>query len=252
MSAIPLSGVGSLDAKPPLIRLSDLHKYYGEGAAKNHVLRGLSLQIDKGEMVAITGASGSGKSTLLNIIGGLDQAYTGTVEVGTQRVMGLGDKALSRYRNSTVGFIFQQFHLLPHLSVVDNVCLPSWFDRSQKKSREVLRAEAVAVLQRVGIGHKAKERPNHLSGGERQRVAIARALFKKPEILLCDEPTGALDSQTTETVFELIVDLNRKDGITVLVVTHERDIARRCARRVHIIDGQVATDERTPAEAVTA
>ena len=238
----------------PLIRLSELHKSYGEGAARNHVLRGLSLAIGKGEMVAITGASGSGKSTLLNIIGGLDQAYTGSVEVGTQRVMGLNDKALSRYRNSTVGFIFQQFHLLPHLSVVDNVCLPSWFDRTHKKSREALRAEALAVLQRVGIGHKAKERPNHLSGGERQRVAIARALFKKPEILLCDEPTGALDSQTTETVFDLIADLNRKDGITVLVVTHERDIARRCPRRVHIIDGQVATDERDqgPAQANAA
>ena len=228
----------------PLIRLTDLHKSYGEGTVVNHVLRGLTLAVGKGEMVAITGASGSGKSTLLNIIGGLDQAYTGEVEVAGLRVMGLADKPLSRYRNRTVGFIFQQFHLLPHLSVVDNVCLPSWFDRSHDTKRQDLRVAATKVLTRVGIGHKADARPNHLSGGERQRVAIARALFNHPEILLCDEPTGALDSQTTETVFDLIVDLNKQDGITVLVVTHERDIARRCPRRVHIVDVRVATDER--------
>jgi len=227
-----------------VIRLVDLHKYYGAGAARNHVLRGLTLAVARGEMVAITGASGSGKSTLLNIVGGLDQDYSGAVEVAGQRVMGLGDKPLSRYRNRTIGFIFQQFHLLPHLSVVDNVCLPSWFDRSHAQTREALREEATRVLGRVGIGHKARERPNHLSGGERQRVAIARALFNRPEILLCDEPTGALDSQTTEKVFDLIVDLNRQDGLTVLVVTHERDIARRCPRRVHIVDGCVDTDER--------
>lgn len=236
----------------PLIQLGDLNKSYGEGSVINHVLRGLTLEVNKGEMVAITGASGSGKSTLLNIIGGLDQAYTGQVVVAGQRVMGLADKALSRYRNRTVGFIFQQFHLLPHLSVVDNVCLPSWFDRSHDTQRAELRAGATKVLTRVGIGHKADARPNHLSGGERQRVAIARALFNHPEILLCDEPTGALDSQTTATVFDLIVDLNTQDGITVLVVTHERDIARRCPRRVHIVDGRVATDERDGASQVVS
>lgn len=228
-----------------LIRLTDLHKTYGDEGVENHVLRGLSLTIDAGEMVAVTGASGSGKSTLLNIIGGLDQDYRGEVVIAGQRVMDLTDKALSRFRNRTVGFIFQQFHLLPHLTVVDNVCLPSWFARgAAEHGREALRQAATAVLDRVGIAHKANARPNHLSGGERQRVAIARALFNKPEILLCDEPTGALDSQTTETVFDLIVDLNRKDGKTVLVVTHERDIARRCARRVHIVDGRVAADDR--------
>ncbi len=239
-------------ASAPLIRLVDLHKSYGEGAVTNHVLRGLTLEVNKGEMVAITGASGSGKSTLLNIIGGLDQTYSGQVEVAGERVVGLADKALSRYRNRTVGFIFQQFHLLPHLSVVDNVCLPSWFDRSHETKRKDLRAAATKVLTRVGIGHKAEARPNHLSGGERQRVAIARALFNHPTILLCDEPTGALDSQTTETVFDLIVDLNKQDGLTVLVVTHERDIARRCPRRVHIVDGRVATDERDAAAAGAA
>ena len=236
-----------------LIRLVELHKTYGDEGVENHVLRGLSLSIEPGEMVAVTGASGSGKSTLLNIIGGLDQNYRGEVVVAGQRVMDLSDKELSRFRNRTVGFIFQQFHLLPHLTVVDNVCLPSWFARGgADHGREAQRAAATAVLDRVGIAHKANARPNHLSGGERQRVAIARALFNKPEILLCDEPTGALDSQTTETVFDLIVDLNRKDGKTVLVVTHERDIARRCARRVHIVDGRVASDERDASPVVPA
>ncbi len=233
-------------AAAPLIHLTDLDKWYGEDGHENHVLRGLSLEVARGEMVAITGASGSGKSTLLNIIGGLDQRYRGQVEVAGRRVVGLTDRELSRFRNRTIGFIFQQFHLLPHLAVVDNVCLPSWFRPDEKKSRADLRAAATRVLDRVGIAHKAASRPNHLSGGERQRVAIARALFNHPEILLCDEPTGALDSQTTQTVFDLIVDLNKKDGLTVLVVTHERDIARRCPRRVHIVDGHVHSDERDP------
>lgn len=232
------------DPVAPLIHLTELNKWYGEGSARNHVLRGLSLAVGRGEMVAVTGASGSGKSTLLNIIGGLDQGYEGQVEVAGKRVMGLADRALSHYRNRTIGFIFQQFHLLPHLSVVDNVCLPAWFDGDARTTRDKRREAATAVLDRVGIAHKSNERPSHLSGGERQRVAIARALFNRPEILLCDEPTGALDSDTTEKVFDLIVDLNREDGLTVLVVTHERDIARRCPRRVRIVDGRVATDER--------
>jgi ABC-type lipoprotein export system ATPase subunit len=223
-----------------MIALTDLHKRYGEDGVTNHVLRGLSLKIERSEMVALTGASGSGKSTLLNIIGGLDQAYDGEVAVAGQRLRQLADKALSHFRNRTVGFIFQQFHLLPHLPVVDNVLMPSWFSRDAHAGRK----DALAVLERVGLAHKVDARPNHLSGGERQRVAIARALFNRPEVLLCDEPTGALDSVTSDKVFELIADLNRRDGLTVVIVTHERDIARRCPRRVHIVDGQVASDLR--------
>ena len=223
-----------------MIRLVDVHKDYGDGHAKTQVLRGLSLQIEASEMVALTGASGSGKSTLLNIIGGLDQGYRGEVEVAGQRLRDLSDKALSHFRNQTVGFIFQQFHLLPHLPVLDNVLLPSWFRGESQKDR---RKDALAVLDRVGLLHKETARPNHLSGGERQRVAIARALFGRPRILLCDEPTGALDSENSNKVFDLIADLNR-DGLTVVVVTHEREIANRCPRRVRIVDGRVADDQR--------
>jgi putative ABC transport system ATP-binding protein len=226
-----------------VIALTDLHKHYGEGDAINHVLRGLSLSIAASEMVALTGASGSGKSTLLNIIGGLDQDYRGEVLVAGQRLRSLSDNALSRFRNQTVGFIFQQFHLLTHLPVIDNVLMPSWFRGESATDRK---KDALAVLDRVGLLHKENARPNHLSGGERQRVAIARALFGRPKVLLCDEPTGALDSTNSEKVFDLITDLNANDGLTVVVVTHERDIAARCPRRVHIVDGRVAEDERSP------
>ncbi len=235
-----------------MIRLVDLHKHYGDGDAKNHVLRGLSLDIAPSQMVALTGASGSGKSTLLNIIGGLDQGYTGEVTVAGQHLRSLSDNALSHFRNQTVGFIFQQFHLLPHLPVIDNVLMPSWFRGDDAKSRL---ADAQAVLDRVGLLHKQHARPNHLSGGERQRVAIARALFGRPKVLLCDEPTGALDSTNSEKVFDLIADLNKNDGLTVVVVTHERDIANRCPRRVNIVDGRVANDESsapTPTPTSTA
>jgi putative ABC transport system ATP-binding protein len=226
------------------IRLTNLHKHYGDGDAKNHVLRGLSLDIAHGDMVALTGASGSGKSTLLNIIGGLDQGYTGEVTVAGHRLDTLSDNALSRFRNQTVGFIFQQFHLLPHLPVLDNVLMPSWFRGEDAQTRK---RDAQTTLERVGLLHKQHARPNHLSGGERQRVAIARALFGHPRILLCDEPTGALDSENSDKVFDLIADLNKNDGLTVIVVTHERDIAARCPRRVRIVDGRVAADERGPA-----
>lgn len=232
------------DHRDTTIRLVDLHKDYRDGTVVNHVLRGLSLEIRRGEMVALTGASGSGKSTLLNIIGGLDQGYRGQVEVAGQRLEALADKALSRFRNQTVGFIFQQFHLLPHLPVLDNVVMPSWFRGEDARARK---QDALQVLDRVGLLHKEKARPNHLSGGERQRVAIARALFGRPQILLCDEPTGALDSENSDKVFDLIADLNRTDGLTVVIVTHEREIAARCPRRVRIVDGRVAEDQNSSA-----
>jgi len=227
-----------------VIRLENVHKTYRTDAVDNHVLRGVSLDVAEGEFVALMGASGSGKSTLLNLIGALDQDYTGTVTVAGVSPQRLSDRALSRFRNETVAYIFQQFHLLPHLSVVDNVVMPSWFDR--RRAGGDLRAQAALVLDKVGLAHKVDARPGHLSGGEKQRVAIARALFNTPKILLCDEPTGALDSDTTLKVFELIERLNREEGLTVLVVTHERDIAERCRRIVRVVDGAIVPDLGAP------
>ena len=237
-----------------MIRLEQVQKTYTTDAVHNHVLRGVSLHVAEGEFVALMGASGSGKSTLLNIIGALDQDYTGRVEVAGQSPKGLSDKALSRFRNQTVAYIFQQFHLLPHLTVADNVAMPSWFD--PRRAKDDLRAQAAHVLDKVGLGHKLGARPGHLAGGEKQRVAIARALFNRPKLLLCDEPTGALDSETSLKVFDLIARLNREEGLTVLVVTHERDIAERCRRIVRVADGAIVPDPgaaapRTPTPEAT-
>ncbi len=230
-----------------MIALDGILKTYRaeDGGAETRVLRGVTLRISEGEMVALTGASGSGKSTLLNIIGGLDRDFTGSVAVDGQELARLPDAALSAFRNRTVGFIFQQFHLLPHLPVLANVALPRWFDR--RHDRIDFAAEAREALAQVGLAHKADARPNHLSGGEKQRVAIARALFNHPCLLLCDEPTGALDSENTARVFDLIADLNARRGLTVVVVTHEPDIAARCPRRVHLKDGVIADDSASPA-----
>lgn len=223
-----------------MIHLEGIHKTYVADRVENHVLRGVSLDVAEGEFVALMGASGSGKSTLLNIIGALDQDYTGRARIAGHDVKGISDRALSRFRNQTVAYIFQQFHLLPHLSVLENVVMPSWFGRGGD-DKELAR-KATAVLDKVGLKHKVRARPGHLSGGEKQRVAIARALFNQPKLLLCDEPTGALDSDTTLKVFELIERLNAEEGLTVLVVTHERDIAERCRRIVRITDGAVVPD----------
>ncbi len=220
-----------------MIRLTDVHKHYREGSQDNHVLRGVGFEIEQGEMVALMGTSGSGKSTLLNIIGALDQHYTGRVEVCGQDLRAMKDKALSRFRNRTVSFVFQHFHLLSHLPVVDNVLMPSWFD--PQRSERDLSVKAAEVLERVGLGHKLRQHTNHLSGGEKQRVAIARAIFNEPRILLCDEPTGALDSANGARVMELFRDLNAQDQLTVLVVTHDPLVAGQCQRVIHIRDGLI-------------
>ncbi|MCA9518312.1 MAG: ABC transporter ATP-binding protein [Myxococcales bacterium] len=232
------------------MRLEGLHKTYtSEGGVENHVLRGVDLAVADGELVALMGSSGSGKTTLLNVIGALDQSYRGRVVIAGQDLKGLGDKALSRFRNQTVGYIFQQFHLLPHLPVVDNVAMPRWFDGGAKRHDGDERAEVKRVLERVGLAHKLDARPGHLSGGEKQRVAIARALYAKPKILLCDEPTGALDSETSEVVLDLIARLNADEGLTVVVVTHDPYVASRCRRTVRIVDGQIVSDAAASAPA---
>lgn len=220
-----------------MILLKGVHKSYLEGSEKNNVLRGVNLEVSQGEYIALMGASGSGKTTLLNIIGGLDSTYSGQVVVGGQDISGLNDGALSVFRNRTVSFVFQHFHLLNHLSVLQNVVMPSWFHPDKTDADHFGRARE--VLERVGLGHKVNATPNHLSGGEKQRVAIARAIFSAPALLLCDEPTGALDTENGRRVLELFDELHRVDGLTVLIVTHSRAVADHCSRTVEISDGQI-------------
>ena len=227
-----------------MIRLEGVHKHYVDGESRNHVLRGIDLAITEGEFVAIMGSSGSGKSTLLNLIGALDQGYQGDVFVAGQPLSALSDSALSQFRSRTVGFVFQQFHLLMHLPTVDNVMLPGYFQRADEPET-ASRVRATTLLERVGLGHKLGATPGQLSGGERQRVAIARALFNQPRVLLADEPTGALDRQSSGSIMALFEALNAESSITVIVVTHDAQVASRCHRVIRLVDGLVDTDEVT-------
>ena len=227
-----------------MIRLEGVHKHYVDGESRNHVLRGIDLAITEGEFVAIMGSSGSGKSTLLNLIGALDQGYQGDVFVAGQPLSALSDSALSQFRSRTVGFVFQQFHLLMHLPTVDNVMLPGYFQRADEPET-ASRVRATTLLERVGLGHKLGATPGQLSGGERQRVAIARALFNRPRVLLADEPTGALDRQSSGSIMALFEALNAESSITVIVVTHDAQVASRCHRVIRLVDGLVDTDEVT-------
>ncbi len=222
------------------ISLKGINKFYGTGQARQQVLFNVSLDVEKGELLSIVGTSGSGKSTLLNIIGGLDRDYEGTVRVRQQDYAGLSDSKLATLRNHTIGFVFQAFNLLDHLTVWENVALPAYFDRRTSKE---LKARAEQVLDKVGLANKSDAKPSNLSGGQKQRVAIARALFNQPTILLCDEPTGNLDSKTGQQIIELFKGLNRKDGITLLLVTHERRVSDVAHRVLRIEDGRIVEEE---------
>ena len=232
----------------PIIRLKDVHKAYGQGRARQEVLRGVSLEIYAGDLVALVGQSGSGKSTLLNIIGGLDRADTGVVEVDGRRTSEMSDRELARLRNERLGFVFQSFQLLDHLDCVENVSLPAFFGRVPPEGATT---RALACLARVGLGDFARRRPTELSGGQKQRVAIARALFQQPAMLLCDEPTGNLDSETGREVIGFFQQLNREDGVTLLIVTHEERVSRAARRVLRIVDGQLITDAESAAQRVT-
>ena len=237
----PPDGRAGGTATAPIVRLRDVTKSYGSGAAITQVLRGVSFDIDSGEFVALVGQSGSGKSTLLNIIGGLDQPDAGEVEVFGIDTMRSSDKKRAGIRNASIGFVFQAFNLLDHLTVIGNVTLPASFARDAKgvenRGREALR--------RVGLSDFAHRRPGELSGGQKQRVAIARALFNAPTLLLCDEPTGNLDSETGKEVIDFFRELNAKDGVTLLIVTHERRVSSVAKRVIAMRDGMLVetTDE---------
>ena len=218
-----------------LALLEHVDKVYGEGDAQVHALRDVCLTVNRGDYLAVMGTSGSGKSTAMNILGCLDRPSHGRYWLNGMEVAGLTDDQLADIRNSQLGFVFQQFHLLPQFSALENVILPMIYAGVPPAERR-LRAEA--ALERVGLAHRLDSRPNQLSGGQQQRVAIARAIINRPSLLLADEPTGALDSQTTAEVLNLFDDLNH-EGITILLVTHEKDVGERAQRVVHFRDGQI-------------
>jgi putative ABC transport system ATP-binding protein len=220
----------------PIVKLINVKKHYRSGKVTHEVLHDVNLQVDPGELVAIVGTSGSGKSTLLNVIGGLDRSYTGEVIVAGNDVTKLSDARLSQLRNEKVGFVFQQFNLLEHLSCAENVAMPSIFSlRATPDAAD----RARQALQRVGMSDRASDLPANLSGGQKQRIAIARALFNHPPLLLCDEPTGNLDSKTGQQIIELFTKLNKEDGITLIIVTHESRVSTAAHRIIRLEDGRV-------------
>jgi putative ABC transport system ATP-binding protein len=227
-----------------VIRLAQVSKHYN-GKRRVSALQGIDLEIQRGEMAAIVGPSGSGKSTLLNLIGGLDRATTGDVEIDGARLSGLSDDALTALRRDKIGFIFQFFNLLPTLSCWENVAIPLHLRGWPRKKIEERTRELLNLVQ---LGHRTHHLPDELSGGERQRVAIARALSVYPPILLADEATGNLDSRTGAEILELIRSLNRTLGSTALIVTHDRAVAESCPRIIALRDGRVVEDVRTAAD----
>ncbi len=219
----------------PVISLRDVTKSYGQGAARTQVLKGVSLDIAHGELVALVGQSGSGKSTLLNIVGGLDKADAGDITVLEHEYKKTSERELARLRNTSIGFVFQAFNLLDHLTCLGNVALPAAFSIGRADAL----AQAQAALARVGLAAYGDRYPSELSGGQKQRVAIARALFGKPKLLLCDEPTGNLDSATGAEVIEFFQKLNKEDGVTLVIVTHERRVSSIAQRVIAMRDGEI-------------
>ena len=222
-----------------MIRTRGLRKTYRLGGQDIHALDGVDLDVPTGQFVAIVGASGSGKSTLMNMLGGLDQPDSGTVEIDGQDIARMKAKALARFRNEVLGFVFQSFQLLPRRSALGNAALPLSYRRPKVGNAS---ARAAAALGRVGLGDRMDNKPTELSGGQQQRVAIARALVGDPKLLLADEPTGALDSQTSKDIMALLVELSAK-GLTIVLITHDHEVAAYADRIVTMRDGRIVSDE---------
>ena len=220
-----------------MIEALDLRKSFRLDQTEIHVLKGLSLEIKRGEMVAIVGASGVGKTTLLHLLGTLDRPTSGTVRFDGEDVFAKDEQALAEFRNCKIGFVFQFHHLLPEFTALENVTMPALIRR---QGQDEARAAAEAVLKEVGLEHRLEHRIGELSGGEQQRVAVARALVLNPDLVLADEPTGNLDTHTGEEVFRLMRDLNRAKGVTFVIVTHNEALSSQADRIIRMVDGQIA------------
>ena len=223
-----------------MLRINKLHKSYKMGDSSLHVLKGINLHVEKGEMVAIMGSSGSGKSTLLNIIGILDELDSGEYTLDGIEIKDLTEKKAAQYRNKFLGFVFQSFNLINFKNALENVALPLYYQGLKRKERQ---EKAMFHLQKVGLADWSTHLPNELSGGQKQRVAIARALAAEPKLLLADEPTGALDSTTSQEIMQFLQQLN-DEGKTILIVTHEEDISLMCKRIVRLKDGVIMEDKK--------
>ncbi|MBL9040832.1 MAG: ABC transporter ATP-binding protein [Deltaproteobacteria bacterium] len=224
------------------VEIIALRKAFAFGGRPIEVLKGIDLSIKAGEMVAVVGASGAGKSTFLHVLGTLDVVSSGKVVIDGADVTSLSPSDLAAFRNHTIGFVFQFHHLLPEFSAVENAAMPGLIAGLPRSAAE---QRATELLKRVGLGHRLQHRPGELSGGEQQRVALARALVMEPRLLLADEPTGNLDARTGAAIHELVVELNRERGMTMIVVTHNEDLAARMPRRLQMADGRILTDDET-------
>ena len=223
-----------------IVRVRNVEKRYGEGESAFTALHEISLSIPRGRRVALVGPSGSGKSTLLNLLGAVDRPTTGVIEIGGQDLSSMADAELALFRRRRLGFVFQSFHLLPSLTVFDNVAVPFVLDRRLSSER---RDEIHGLLARLGVGDKARRYPDELSGGQQQRVALARAVIHRPDLVLADEPTGNLDAPTGRVILELLSELQRESGVTVVMATHSDEAAGRCDDRIRLTDGRVVSVE---------